>query len=133
MCSSMSSFQGNHWQVNLPPNWQGNHHEDCSTIFNPNGVGALQISSYSKGDSITESDLEDLAKDHLNTGAKVGKANAGEFDGFTFAYGTNGEFWQFWFVAKGKNALLITYNCNEDDLGPEREQAKMIVSGLKAN
>lgn len=128
----MSSFKGNCWEVELLPEWVGEHAEDCATIYHPDGVGALQISSYSKNDSVTEADLKDLAQEHIDFGAKLGKAEAGAFEGLTFAFGSDGEFWQFWYVAKGNIALLITYNCNEADLGPEREHAKSIVASLRA-
>ena len=128
----MSSFRGNSWEVDLLPDWIGEHTEECTTIYHPDGVGALQISSYSKNDSVTESDLMDLAQEHIDTGAKPVKAEAGAFEGFTFAFGIDGEFWQFWYVARDNIALLITYNCNEADLGPEREHAKSIVASLKA-
>ena len=101
-------------------------------MYHPDGVGALQISTYSKNEPITESDLKNLAQEHIESGAKLGEADAGAFRGFTFALGINGEFWQFWYVSKDNIALLITYNCNEADLGPERAHAKSIVGSLKA-
>ena len=128
----MSRFQGNSWGVELPPDWIGEHTEDCSTMYHPDGVGALQISSYTKNDTGTDSDLKGLAQEHIDSGAKLGNAEAGVFDGYTFAFGIDGEFWQYWYVARGNVALLITYNCNEADLGPEREHAKTIVASLKA-
>ena len=60
------------------------------------------------------------------------EASSGEFHGFTLTFGVDGEFWQYWCIAKENIALLVTYNCNETDLGPEREQVKEIVASLKA-
>jgi hypothetical protein len=128
----MTSFQGNSWEVTLPPDWIGEHSEECSTIYHPDGVGALQISSYSKNEPVTETDLKSLAQEHIESGANLGEAEAGAFRGFTFALGVDGEFWQFWYVSKDNAALLITYNCSETDLGPERDHAKSIVASLKA-
>lgn len=128
----MSEFQGNSWKVQLPEGWLGEHDEECSTIYHPEGVGALQISSYSKSDTVTEADLKNMAQDHIDAGANLAKASAGEFSGFTLAFGSDGEFWQFWYVGKGNTALLLSYNCEEADLGPERDYAKNIVANLRA-
>ena len=125
-------FQGKSWQVQLLPEWIGEHDEECSTIYHPNGVGALQISSYVKNGEVTESDLKNLAQGHIESGARLVEASSGEFHGFTLAFGVDGEFWQYWYIAKENIALLVTYNCNEIDLGPEREQVKEIVASLKA-
>ncbi len=132
MQSRMNRLQGNNWEIELPPDWIGEHSEECSTIYHPDGVGALQISSYLRNEPVTDFDLKDLAKEHIESGAKLGKAEAGAFAGFTIALGIDGEFWQFWYVARNNIALLITYNCNEADLGPEREHAKSILGSLKA-
>ena len=129
---SMSIFQGISWKVTLLPEWIGKHDEECSTIYHPNGVGALQISSYSKNCDVTDSDLRDLAHEHIESGAKLAEADSGEFRGFTLAFGVDGEFWQYWYIANGSIALLVTYNCNEADLGPERDQVKKIVASLQA-
>lgn len=112
--------------------WVGEHDEDCSTIYHPNGVGALQVSSYSKDNEITESDLKDLAQDHIESGAQLAAASSGDFNGFTLAFGVDGKFWQYWYVSNKSTALLITYNCNEADIDLEKDIVKSIVASLKA-
>ena len=125
-------FQGNNWSLELLPCWIGEHGEACSTIYHPNGVGALQISCLLKDSEITDVDLEELAEHHLNAGARVSDAACGEFFGFTLAFGVDGEFWQYWYVCKDNTALVITYNCNEVDLCSELEQVKEMVANLRA-
>ena len=128
----MSKFIGSSWSIDLLPEWIGEHEEDCSTIYHPDGVGALQISSYKKDSIVEEDDLRNLAQDHVEAGAKLSPANSGQFNGFTLAFGAEGQFWQYWYVANNNTALLLTYNCEEVDLGPERDEVKSMVGTLAA-
>jgi hypothetical protein len=128
----MSIFKGSSWGIELLPEWVGEHEEECSTIYHPNGVGALQISAYSKDSEVTEEDLKELASEHIETGAKLAIANSGGFKGFTLAFGVEDEFWQYWYVASGNNALLITYNCEAQDRENEIDKIKSMVASLSA-
>ncbi|MDF1725386.1 MAG: hypothetical protein P1U59_12760 [Alcanivorax sp.] len=128
----MNQFDGPSWRINLLPEWVGEHEEDCSLVFHPEGVGALQISSYSKEGTVKEADLRGLAQEHIEAGAKLTEADAGDFKGFTLAFGSDNEFWQFWYVANGPTALFITYNCQAADRDAEIESIKSMISDLAA-
>ncbi|OEY67522.1 hypothetical protein [Marinobacter sp. X15-166B] len=111
----MNQFYGKNWKIDLLPDWTGEHEEECSLVFHSEGIGALQISSYSKDGAVTDEDLKGLAQEHLEAGAKLIDVEAGDFKGFTLAFGVKGEFWQLWYVANGPRALFMTYNCDESD------------------
>jgi hypothetical protein len=128
----MSKFAGTNWEIDLLPEWVGEHEEDCSTIYHPNSVGALQISAYSKDSEVTEEDLKNFANEHIQAGANVSPANAGEFKGFTLAFGVENEFWQHWYVSSGNKALFITYNCEAHDKDHEISYIKEMVASLSA-
>ncbi len=126
----MGTFQGTSWAIKLLPDWTGEHDEDCSTIRHPEGLGALQISVFSKDSEVTDEDLKDFAQDHVEAGARLSESNSGEFKGFTLAFGVDEEFWQYWYVAKGNTALLITYNCEAADREVEIDDIKTMVASL---
>ncbi|MBY6222762.1 hypothetical protein [Marinobacter nauticus] len=128
----MNQFDGPNWRINLLPGWLGEHEEGCSIVFHPEGVGALEISSYSKEGMVTEEDLRGLAQEHIEAGAKLTETSAGDFKGFTLAFGSDSEFWQLWYVASGPTALFITYNCQAVDRDAEIESIKSMVSSLAA-
>lgn len=129
---SMNEFSGKSWRISLLPDWVGEHEEECSLVFHPNGVGALQISSYSKDGTVTEADLKGLAQEHIDAGAKIARVEAGEFRGFMLTFCSDGEFWQLWYVASGSIALFITYNCQENDHSVELGSIKSMISTLAA-
>ncbi len=128
----MNHFYGRSWRISLLRGWIGEDEEACSLIYHPEGVGALQISSYTKDGTVTEVDLKDLAQDHLDAGARLAPAKAGDFKGFTLKFGSNGKTWQVWYVANGPNALMITYNCQEEDNEIEIGSVKDMISTLSA-
>ena len=128
----MDTFQGTNWGIGLIPEWIGEQGEECSTIYHPAGVGALQISAYSKDSAVTEVDLRDFAQEHIEGGAKLAEAETGEFKGYTLAFGVDGEFWQYWYVGHGTTALLMTYSCKEADREREIDEIKAMVATLAA-
>jgi hypothetical protein len=93
----MALFKGNLWSIVLPPEWVGEHDEDCATIYNPDGAGALQISAYSKNGDVTKEDLMGLANEYIPVGAKLTRIEVGQFSGYSVAVGLEGQFWQYWF------------------------------------
>ena len=37
----MNEFRGKSWRVMLPENWEGQHDEECETMYDPSGVGEV--------------------------------------------------------------------------------------------
>lgn len=128
----MNTFEGQSWSIELQSGWVGEHDEDCSTIYHPDGVGALQISAYTKDSEVTNEDLKEQAQDHVEAGAKLAESESGDFQGYTLAYGVDGEFWQHWYVCAGCTLLFITYNSDPEDREKEIDIVKKMVASMKA-
>ncbi len=127
----MNIFEGQSWSIELQDGWVGEHEEDCSTIYHPDGVGALQISAYTKDSEVTDEDLRDHAQDHIQAGAKLAASQFGEFKGYTLAFGVDDEFWQHWYVRAGCTLLFLTYNCAQEDRQRENDVVKTMVASMK--
>lgn len=128
----MKLFEGKSWSISLLPGWIGEHEEECSTIYHPEGVGALQISAYTKVTPVTDEDLREFTEEHIEAGAKLSPVQAGEFTGHTIAFGIDGTFWQYWYLRNASTMLLVTYHCDEDERNHELEQIKSMVTTLAA-
>jgi len=111
----MTKFTGASWSASLPTGWQAEPTDECDSIFNPEGVGVLQVSAYSKETTVSEQDLIDLASEHIESGAKTKSIVLGEFSGITLSFGTEGEYWRHWYLRAGLHALFVTYNCETED------------------
>lgn len=128
----MKPFEGKSWSISLLPDWIGEHEDECSLIYHPEGVGALQISAYTKATPVTDEDLREFAEEHIEAGAKLSPIQTGEFTGYTIALGIDDTFWQYWYLRNASTMLLVTYHCDEDKRNQELEQIKSMVATLAA-
>jgi hypothetical protein len=101
-------------------------------IYHPDGVGALQISSYRKQrGEVSELDLREMAGGLSSDGDGFCPASAGEFVGMCCEFVSDGQHWRRWFVARGPVALHITYNCQVGEWDREREAVNRVLASLK--
>jgi len=119
--------------VSLPEGWVGEHEEECSTIYHPDGVGALQISGYTKDSRVTTEDLEGFAEERVSHGAKPEKEESGDFAGFRIDYDAESETWREWYLGAGNLMLYVTYNCEKSDKGIEDNSIQTILRSLTIN
>lgn len=126
-----NTFAGIDWEVSLPENWQGQQDDECSTLFHPNGVGVLQISSAQKEGLVSHEDLLDFAEEHVEAGAKIKEASFVDLKGFTFQYQLDDSYWIQWFLRFESIALFITYNCSIEDQGIEDSEIESILTTIR--
>lgn len=127
---NMNKYIGNGWEIALAKGWQTEIEDSLVNIYDPNGYGAFQISSYSKNTAVSEADLIELASEHIESGAKykIYKQNGGSV--LTLAFGYDGTFWQYWYVSVGNLAIVATYNCDEVDQPKEIGIVKSMVASI---
>lgn len=127
----MKVFNSNGWSMELPEEWQQETDNNLYTFYHPNGVGALQVRRLTNNGAVTESDLEELASEHIDAGAIIKPIESSSVMGMALAFGLDNEFWQYWYIGIGNTVLLITYNCDEQDKDKEIKTVKDIVSSIK--
>lgn len=106
--------------------------ENIHTIYDPDGVGALQISAYMKQDGdITEKEL--LNKTQLNEKKQqfLRKDDWGQFKGFQLVYKEKQDFWRKWWLMNKDLFLFVTYNCEIEDEEVEFESINKSLNTLK--
>jgi hypothetical protein len=128
----MPDFASAYWKVSLPQEWSGRNDAECATFVRPGGPGALQISAARKDSEVTDDDLRDFAREHLENGAKTKAVTTGDFCGFTFQYRDDENYWRQWFVRHGPFAVFVTYNCPVAAYGEESATVESIVTSLRA-
>lgn len=128
----MNKARGVSWELSLEPSWETQSDEECETLFCPDGVGALQISSARKEGDVTDDDLNNFAADHLNTDTKTKPVILGDFSGIAIQHKADGSLWRRWFLRYGPVALFVTYNCAEEDSGVEDVQVNKMLGTLRA-
>jgi len=129
---NMNKYTGNGWDIALAKGWQTEIEDNLVSIYDPNGYGAVQISTYSKNTSISEADLKELASEHIESGAKYKTYTQNGGSVLTLAFGYEGTFWQYWYISVGNLAIVATYNCDEADQPNEIDIVKSMVSSIHA-
>jgi hypothetical protein len=121
-----------HWRAELPPGWCAQHGRGNVVIYHPDGVGALQLSSFRKPrGEVAEADLRAMAEGVPMDSNGLRSAQAGQFSGLRCESLDERTYWVRWFVARGSVALHITYNCAALEFGRERELVERVVARLK--
>ncbi len=127
----MTEIQGPDWNIDIPADWEADQDEDYLILYDPDGVGALNLSGMVTDAEVTDADLREFAAEHLEAGAKIREVELGDFTGFTLNYREGDEYWQEWFLRSGPIALFVTYNCEYDDKGVEDEALEEILNSLR--
>jgi len=102
------------------------------TIFSDSGVGAIQVSASRNNDGpVTDADLRDFAKEHLDAGAKTKDVRCGDFSGFYIHFGTDDMYQRQWWLRRGDTMVLVTYTSAPENKGTEESVVDTIVASLK--
>lgn len=121
-----------HWRAELPPGWCARHGAGNVAIYHPDGVGALQISSFRKSRcAVGEADLREMAAGAPVDSNGLQPVQAGEFAGLRCESRDDRTHWVRWFVARGAVVLHVTYNCSALECGRESGAVERLVASLK--
>jgi hypothetical protein len=111
------------YEIVIPNGWQVKKGDEVSSIFNTNGYGAMQISSFMIPENYNFNlfdEFYDFASEYISSDIKqyrnVEKTTFGFFlDGVIDEHRT----WIFAIANSGLNVLLITYNSLTEDFHKE--------------
>lgn len=117
------------WSVDLPNHWQVEETEECVAIYDPNGVGAFQISSYFK-------EAGDVTKEDLLEFAEVGSPEMTDLPFLNGIYKKTidgGDSLFIWWLAGANHLIYATYTCNTEDENVELQEREEIIHSLRSH
>lgn len=117
-------YHSTDWSVEIPDEWNIEDDETCTTFANPQGIGAFQISSYRKDDTVTDSDLHEFADD-----IALMEVSLPNVQGLEARFGKGEEFWRKWWLRSGQQMIFATY-CRPS--GERREEDDVVDSILNS-
>lgn len=126
----MKTYETETWSINLPDDWDEEHDDEGVTLFNPDGVGVLEISAVERDEVVDDGFLEDMASEHLEAGAEPSEVEFGDFEGLEFSYGDDDKYWREWYLRADSLMLYITYHCPLADEGREDDEVEAILETL---
>ena len=128
----MKSFSQEHWTITLPDDWIAENEVDYISLYHPDGVGDLLISTFQHEDTVTDDDLEEFAADHINCDVESEDIECGDFAGFSFCYDVENEYLCEWYLKSDNIMLFITYSCAlKDEENSEEDIVDTILDSLQ--
>lgn len=128
----MKTFTQPDWAVNIPDDWEAEVESECAVLYHPDKAGTLTISSSQQEETVTDTDLMQIASDHIEAGAILEDVNPGDFDGFTLSYATDDEYWREWYLRADTLMLFVTYYCTLEEEGEDDDIIDAILETLRA-
>lgn len=130
----MKRYESRYFSLSIPDAWHGEYdeEEDYDLFFHPDGPGELQISAVLHDEPLGYEDLEEIAAEDIQGGARTEKTRCGDFSGFLFDYDVDEEYWCEWYLANGPVMLFITYTCPTEEEDQEMADIELIMGTLKA-
>jgi hypothetical protein len=113
------------WSVEVPEGWSQESEENCTTFGHPQGVGAFQVSSYRKDETVTDDDLREFAGEIPLTAVSLGRLT-----GFVTRFSEDDRFWTMWWLRAGCQMIHVTYNCLLADRGREDAEVSRMIESL---
>jgi hypothetical protein len=119
-------YQQKFWSVDMPKGWTYQEAGHSVAFFNPEGVGAFNVSAYQKSAPVSDLDLRELADS-----AQLSEVNAGTASGFACRLVQSNEFLMKWWLRSANVMVLATYNCNVEDQGTEEAQISHLLASIE--
>lgn len=118
------------WSIDVLEGWEAEEHGDVAVFARPDGAGVLQVVSYEQDEIVTAEDLAELAQEHIENDDESTKIEIGDFSGTLYTLREEDEYWQFWYLAADRLAVVFTYSCAEEDRNIEIDEVREMVSSL---
>jgi hypothetical protein len=133
---------GDVFTLRLPSPWLWSEHVGTIGIYQPGGVGALQVSIVSHGEGLrSKGDVAlQLAQSfaqqrHWEVAASQIHATTNGINAVTefefTEHGDNPTYWQVWHVVGPRRAAFITYTCKPTDANVEANDRRKIVASFR--
>jgi len=117
------------WSVDLPNHWQVEETDECISLYNPDGVGAFQVSSFFKEDGdVTDKDLIEFVEvDNPE------KTNLPYLNGYFKKNTEDGDTLFYWWLAGANHLVFVTYICGSEDAQIEAKEREGIIHSLRSH
>ena len=120
----MQTFAHDNWQLRLPDDWDHEVEDNIVTLYHPDGVGALILSSPPTDGNVSRDDLLFFTSEQLEQGIEPTDVKVGDFRGIELIYEDgDGNYWREWFLSADEIMLQISYTC---PVGREEKEEGMI-------
>lgn len=115
------------WSIDLPNNWVVEETDEAMAFYKPDGVGAIQISTYLKEDgNVTNEDLLEFSE-----AVNPEEADLPYLKGIQKTFEDSGDIFINWWLRSGSQLYYVTYICERGDEAIEAQEREYVVYSLK--
>lgn len=129
----MKQVQTDIWQATVPDSWVVDTEDEMTSLYDPDGIGTLVISTVVEEEAISDDYIEELVSEHLDAGAQLQNESYGPFSGVGCCFELDDDYWCEWYLCFDNILLFITYNCDLSDEGDEDDVIEQILESLTLN
>ncbi len=117
------------WSIDLPNNWAAEESDECIAFYNPDGVGAIQISTYIKEDGdVTNDDLLVFSE-----AENPDEADLPYLNGIKKTIEDGGHILINWWLRSGQQLYYVSYICEKGNEAIEAKEREYVVYSLRPN
>jgi hypothetical protein len=137
-CSTESMnpiFNNRLWALTVAPPWQIEDCEHCVEITEPEGTGAVHISSARKTDGVISSaETFEQIKSECPDEADIEEVTCGDCRGYVSEYAdwSSSKYWRKWFVTCRQDLLFISHNCRMGEEEFEIDLVSTLLDSLRS-
>jgi hypothetical protein len=118
-------YESRDWSLEVPEGWSHEVDDSCATFCHPRGVGAFQVSSFRKDESVTDDALREFAGD-----TPLAAVSLGRLTGFRTRFSEDDTFWTKGWLRAGRQMIHATYNCPLSEQGHEDAEVSAMLESL---
>ncbi len=117
------------WSIDLPNHWVVEKTEDCVAFYDPEGVGAFQVSSYFKEEGdVSYEDLVEFSEVEDPT-----KTDFPYLNGIFKKIEDDGDSIFNWWLCGANHLVFATYVCETTDESVEAKEREEIILSLRSH
>ncbi len=127
-------YKTNIFAISLPRDWKVEIKDYLYSLYNPDGFGVIQISTYAKRggntntSTILESEIKKIMSRRNIKNIKIKYIQKNGYTGAIISFIQAHRFWKI-LIACSKDAIaFITYNCKEEDKQVEVRLVESIIN-----
>ncbi|MDX9874517.1 MAG: hypothetical protein RBS88_06360 [Spongiibacteraceae bacterium] len=127
----MRSVETDWWILDLPDEWEAEQEDETIVLTDPDGVGALEITTLLRAEMEGPNDAASLAGELVPDSAARSVCTIAGLSGHCYSYIDEGDAVRDWLVSNDELLLLITYSCDAEHQGLDDALIEEIIATVE--
>ena len=127
----MRALESQWWIIELPDEWDAEQEDETIIISDEDGVSEIAITTLVKESGVVDdAELQSYCNDVAKAYGPGEDVQIEDLHGYYFAYQDQGDVVREWYLRHEAMLLLITYSCDEENIGMDDVAVDQILATL---